>query len=91
LSDHLDREIDFDFDFDFDSFVRGGRGEAVCMRVRHASLTLGLIWDDPRGAVLSNRCCYRYGFKLLLYVLSLARAVSFVVHRMGFKVLVIEL
>ena len=39
----LDREIDFDFDFDFDSFVRGGRGEAVCARVRHASLTLGLI------------------------------------------------
>ena len=30
LSDPLDREIDFDFDFDFDSFVRGGRGEAVC-------------------------------------------------------------
>ena len=26
----LDREIDFDFDFGFDSFVRGGRGEAVC-------------------------------------------------------------
>ena len=30
MSDPLDREIDFDFDFDFDSFVRGGRGEAVC-------------------------------------------------------------
>ena len=43
LSDPLDREIDFDFDFDFDSFVRGGRGEAVCARVRRASLTLGLI------------------------------------------------
>ena len=43
MSDPLDREIDFDFDFDFDSFVRGGRGEAVCACVRRASLTLGLI------------------------------------------------
>ena len=41
LSYPLDREIDFDFDFD--AFVRGGRGEAVCARVRRASLTLGLI------------------------------------------------
>ena len=30
MSYPLEREIDFDFDFDFDSFVRGGRGEAVC-------------------------------------------------------------
>ena len=43
MSDPLDREIDFDFYFDFDSFVRGGRGEAVCACVRRASLTLGLI------------------------------------------------
>ena len=41
LSYPLKREIDFGFDFD--SFVRGGRGEAVCARETHASLMLGLI------------------------------------------------
>ena len=61
----LDREIDFDFDFDFDSFVRGGRGEAVCARVRRASLTLGLILGScpsSRGGFVSNSCCYTHGF-----------------------------
>ena len=60
----LDREIDFDFDFDFDSFVRGGRGEAVCARVRRASLTLGLILGScppARGGFVSNSCCYTHG------------------------------
>ena len=61
----LDREIDFDFDFDFGSFVHGGRGEAVCARERHASLTLGLmLWScpTPRGGFVINSCCYTCGF-----------------------------
>ena len=64
MSDPLDREIDFDFDFDFDSFVRGGRGEAVCAREGDASLTLGLrLWSSAaaRGGFVSNCCCYTYG------------------------------
>ena len=44
MSYPLEREIDFDFDFDFDSSVPCVAGEAkLCVRVRRASLTLGLI------------------------------------------------
>ena len=51
MSDPLDREIDFDFDFDFDSFVRGGRGEAVCACetcLLNAGADLGKKGSDSR-------------------------------------------
>ena len=60
----LDQGIDFDFDFDFDSFVHAGRGEAVCARVRHASLTGADLTElcSVRGGFVSNSCCYTHRF-----------------------------
>ena len=66
LSYPLEREIDFDFDFDFDSSVPCVAGEAkLCVRVRRASLTLGLILGrnaPPRGGFASHISCQACGF-----------------------------
>ena len=59
MSYPLEREIDFDFDFD--SSVPCVAGEAkLCVRVRRASLTLGLILGScpaARGGFVSNISC----------------------------------
>jgi len=79
----VDREIDFDLGFNFDSFVRGGRGEAVCARVRRASLTLGLILvccPAPRGGFVSNSCCYTHWLLTTFACFCMARAVYSLLH-----------
>ena len=55
MSYPLKREIDFDFDFDFDSSVPCVAGEAkLCVRVRRASLTLGLILVELSSSVAAG-------------------------------------
>ena len=94
MSYPLKREIDFDFDFDFDSSVPCVAGEAkLCVRVRRASLTLGLILGScPPAFAAGFRPIFHdrhVGFKYF-YVFIMIFSCLFVVIRMGFKDSMIE-
>ena len=94
MSYPLKREIDFDFDFDFDSSVPCVAGEAkLCVRVRRASLTLGLILGRMSPAFAAGfRALFHdrhVGFNYFYVIFMVSRGL-FVVLRMGFNDSMIE-